>query len=89
VFTFTPQVANIFDTTPLGTTVATFTVAMSDGSTFLGMVGFGPAGDDGGRFIITGPALGAGPYSLVLNASGPGLPLAQSLENVTIVANQP
>lgn len=80
----------IFDNTPLGTTVATFTVAMSDGSAFVGTVGFGaPNSDDGGRFIISGPGSGVGPYALVLNPSGPGLPASKSTENTTVTATQP
>jgi hypothetical protein len=75
----------IFDTTPLGTTIASIAVARSDHAPFSGTLGFGPPNnDDGGRFIITGSA--PGPYALVLNPSGPGLPSSLSTENITLLA---
>jgi hypothetical protein len=81
----TPAVSAILDSTPLGTVVATFTVTRSDGLPFGGSVGFGmPFFDDGGRFIITGS--NPGPFNLVLNPSGPGLPASLSTEFVTIQA---
>lgn len=90
IITFSPPNPIIPDNTPLGTTVSTLTINMSDGSSFTGLAPtfVAPDFDDGGRFIITGPSSGPGPYLLVLNPSGPGLPLTQSIEHVTISATQ-
>jgi hypothetical protein len=89
VINWTSGNIEIFDNTPLGTVVNTFTVSMSDGSPFTGTVAFGPPNfDDGGVFAITGPISGPGPYSLVLNSMGSGLPASSSTEIVTVVATQ-
>ncbi len=88
VIALTPPNPTIFDTTPLGTTVATISLTMSDSSMYLGGAPtfVAPDFDDGGRFIITGSS---SPYNLVLNPSGPGLPLSMSIENITLAATQP
>ncbi len=87
VLSIVPPAPVIFDTTPLGTVVATIMVYMSDSSAYTGVppIFAAPDFDDGGRFIITGPSSGAGPYSLVLNPAGPGLPSSLSIEHTTIV----
>jgi hypothetical protein len=67
VITVTPAMPELPDTTPLGAVVATFTVAMSDGSAFTGTVGFGPPFyNAGGIFVLSG-------NSIIVNPAGPGL----------------
>lgn len=85
VLTVIPPNPSILDTTPLGTTVAQIFMYMSDGSPYTGGAPI-LTDDDGGRFIITGPSSGTGPYDLDLNPAGPGLPLSSSIEHVIIVA---
>ena len=78
-----PTAVSILDTTPLGTTVATIVVVNSDGSAYAGSAPV-LTDDDGHRFILSGPTSGPGPYSLILNPAGPGLPASMSLENVQV-----
>jgi hypothetical protein len=67
LITVMPSPPEIPDTTPLGAVVATFAVAMSDGSPFTGTVDFGPPYyDAGGIFAISG-------NTIVVNPSGPGV----------------
>lgn len=82
----TPQNPTIPDTTTLGSTVGTITILMSDNSTYQGPapVFVAPNFDDGGRFVITGATSGPGPYDLVLNTAGPGLPFSSSIEFITV-----
>jgi hypothetical protein len=55
------------DTTPRGAVVATYEVAMSDGTPFTGTVRFGaPFYDSGGVFALSG-------RSIVVNPAGPGI----------------
>jgi hypothetical protein len=86
IIIFSPAIPMILDTTPLGTTVDTITILTSTGTVYAGPapVFAAPNFDDGGRFIITGPASGPGPYLLVLNPLGPGLPLSLSTEHITV-----
>ena len=59
------------DTTPLGAVVATYAVTMSEGSPFLGTMGFGPPNSNaGGIFAMTGsPSSG----NIIVNPNGPGI----------------
>ena len=67
MITVTPNAPTIPDTTPLGAVVATFAVAMSDGSPFTGTVSFGaPYYDAGGIFAISG-------NNIIVNPAGPGV----------------
>lgn len=67
VITVTPNNATIPDTTPLGASIATFTVTMSDGSPFAGTVGFAaPYNNAGGIFAISG-------NNIIIGPSGPGV----------------
>ena len=67
VITVTPNTPEVPDTTPLGAVVATYTVAMSDGSRFTGTVQFGaPSFDAGGIFALSG-------NSIIVNPKGPGI----------------
>jgi hypothetical protein len=82
VITVTPSAPTIPDTTPLGTVVATFSVAMSDGSPFSGTVGFGaPYYDAGGIFSISGS-------NIIVNPSGPGVGpnMSTITDHITLVA---
>lgn len=67
VITVTPSTPEVPDTTSRGAVVATFSVAMSDGSPFTGKVGFGaPYYDAGGIFALSG-------NRIIVNPNGPGL----------------
>jgi hypothetical protein len=67
VITVMPTTPELPDTTPLGAVVATYAVAMSDGSAFTGTVGFGaPFYDAGGIFALSG-------NNIVINPAGPGV----------------
>jgi len=76
------------DTTSLGAVVAAYTVVMSDGSPFVGTIGFGPPNfDDGGVFALTGsPNSG----NIIVNPNGPGVgPNTNSVtDQITLVATQ-
>jgi len=65
--TVTPNTPEVPDTTPLGAIVATYSVAMSDGSPFTGNVRFGaPFYDSGGIFALSG-------NNIIVNPGGPGV----------------
>lgn len=67
VITVVPDTPRVPDTTPLGTTLASFSVKMSDGSPFTGTVRFGPPYYDGrGVFALSG-------NHIIVNPNGPGL----------------
>lgn len=80
---FNPAKPSIANTTPLGSTVATITAAWSDGSPFIGTLGFAaPYSNDHGTFAISG-------NNLIVNPVGPGVSAdANTTQNVTIVATQ-
>jgi hypothetical protein len=82
VITVTPSTPTVPDTTPLGTKVAAFSVAMSDGSPFTGTVVFGaPYYDAGGIFAISGG-------NIIVNPTGPGVGpnMATITDHITLVA---
>jgi hypothetical protein len=82
VITVTPSTPTVPDTTPLGAVVATFSVAMNDGSLFGGTVGFGaPYYDAGGIFSISGS-------KIIVNPSGPGVGpnMSTVTDHITLVA---
>lgn len=84
----TPGSPQMPDTTPLGAVVATYTVAMSDGSPFVGTIGFGPPNfDAGGIFSLAGsPTSG----NIIVNPSGPGIGpnLSTITDYITLMATQ-
>jgi hypothetical protein len=67
----TPNTPQLPDTTSVGAVAATYTVTMSDGSPFVGTIGFGsPNFDAGGIFALTGsPTSG----NIIVNPNGPGV----------------
>ncbi len=77
IITVAPTTPRIPDTTPRGAVIATYSVAMSDGSPFTGSVRFGaPDFDDGGVFALALPVRqpdGSLTGSIVINPSGPGV----------------
>lgn len=85
----TPNTPQVPDTTALGAVVATYTVTMSDGSPFVGTIGFGsPNFDAGGIFAITGsPTSG----NVIVNPNGPGIGpnLGTITDHITLMATQP
>jgi hypothetical protein len=89
VITVTPNTPQVPDTTSVGAVVATYTVTMSDGSPFVGTIGFGPPNfDAGGIFSLTGsPPRG----NVIINPSGPGVGpnLSTITDQITLVATQP
>ncbi len=89
VITVTPNTPQIPDTTPVGAVVATYTVAMSDGSPFVGTIGFGPPNfDAGGIFSLTSsPSSG----NIIVSPSGPGIGpnLSTVTDHITLTATQP
>jgi hypothetical protein len=89
VITVTPNTPQVPDTTSLGTVVATYTVAMSDGSPFVGTIGFGPPNlDAGGIFALRGsPTSG----NVIVNPNGPGVGpnLGTVTDHITLIATQP
>jgi hypothetical protein len=89
VITVTPNTPRVPDTTSLGAVVATYTVTMSDGSPFVGTIGFGPPNfDAGGIFVLTGsPPIG----NVIINPNGPGVGpnLSTITDQITLVATQP
>jgi hypothetical protein len=87
VLTITPTMPSIPSTTALGATVATITVTMSDGSTFIGTLTFGsPYFDDGGIYAISGSS---SPFLLIVDPDGPGVGAeGGNVDNVTVVATQ-
>ena len=89
VITVTPNTPQVPDTTSLGAVVATYTVTMSDGSPFIGTIGFGPPNlDAGGIFALTGsPTSG----NVIVNPSGPGVGpnLSTITDQITLIATQP
>jgi hypothetical protein len=67
VITITPTTPEVPDMTPLGAVVATYAVAMSDGSPFSGTVRFAaPFFDAGGIFALSG-------NNIIVNPNGPGI----------------
>ena len=67
VITVTPVTPRVPDTTPRGAAVATYSIAMSDGSPFRGAVRFGPPNYDGHKvFALSG-------NKIIVNPGGPGL----------------
>jgi hypothetical protein len=89
VITVTPNTPQLPDTTSRGAVVATYTVAMTDGSPFVGTIGFGPPNfDAGGIFALAGsPTSG----NVVVNPNGPGVGpnLSTVTDHITLVATQP
>ena len=89
VITVTPNTPQLPDTTSRGAVVATYTVAMTDGSPFVGTIGFGPPNfDAGGIFALAGsPTSG----NVVVNPNGPGVGpnLSMVTDHITLVATQP
>jgi hypothetical protein len=89
MITVTPNTPQVLDTTSVGAVVATYTVTMSDGSPFVGMIGFGPPNfDAGGIFALTGsPTTG----NVIINPSGPGVGpnLSTITDQITLAATQP
>ncbi len=89
VITVSPTAPQIPDTTALGAVVATYQVAMNDGSPFTGTVGFGPPNMDGGgvfALIATTPTTG----QIIVAPHGPGVgPNLTTITNhITLVASQ-
>jgi hypothetical protein len=85
----TPGTPTIPDTTPLGATVATYTVTMSDGSPFVGTIGFGPPNfDAGGIFALSGSNTAG---NIIVNPSGPGVGpnMGTITDHITLLAVQP
>jgi hypothetical protein len=64
-----PMAPTIPDTTPLGATVATYSVVMSDGSAYRGTVTFGPPNFDAGGIF----ALNTVNKTIIVNPAGPGV----------------
>jgi hypothetical protein len=89
IITVTPNTPQIPDTTSAGAVVATYTVMMSDGSPFVGTVGFGaPNFDAGGIFALRGsPASG----NVIVSPTGPGVGpnLGTITDHITLMAMQP
>jgi hypothetical protein len=89
VITITPNTPQVPDTTSVGAVVATYTVTMSDGSPFVGTIGFGsPNFDAGGIFALTGsPTSG----NVIVNPNGPGVGpnLSTITDLITLIATQP
>jgi hypothetical protein len=84
VVTVTPSTPMVPDTTPRGAVVATYAVAMDDGSPFNGTVQFGaPNYDAGGIFALSG-------NSIIVNPTGPGVgPNMNTItDHVTLQATQ-
>ncbi len=89
VITVTPNTPQVPDTTSVGAVVATYTVTMSDGSPFVGAIGFGPPNFDArGIFALTGSPISG---NVVINPSGPGVGpnLSTITDQITLVATQP
>ena len=85
----TPNTPQIPDTTSVGAVVATYTVTMSDGSPFVGTIGFGPPNfDAGGIFALTGSPTGG---NVIVNPNGPGVGpnLSTVTDHITLIATQP
>jgi hypothetical protein len=89
IITVTPSTPQIPDTTSAGAVVATYTVTMSDGSPFVGTVGFGaPNFDAGGIFALRGsPTSG----NVIVSPAGPGVGpnLSTITDHITLIAMQP
>ncbi len=87
IVTVTPMAPTILSSTALGTTVATITVTMTDGSTFSGTVIFAPPYyDDGGIYSISGSS---SPFDLIVDPDGPGVGSeGGSVDDVSIIAVQ-
>jgi hypothetical protein len=85
----TPNTPQLPDTTSVGAVVASYTVTMSDGSPFVGTIGFGsPNFDAGGIFALTGsPTSG----NIIVNPNGPGVgPNSSTVtDHITLIAMQP
>jgi hypothetical protein len=77
------------DTASVGSVVAIYTVTMSDGSPFVGTIGFGPPNFDAGAiFALTGsPTSG----NVIVNPSGPGVGpnMSTVTDHITLIATQP
>jgi hypothetical protein len=89
VITVTPNTPQVPDTTSVGAVVAAYTVTMSDGSPFVGTIGFGsPNFDAGGIFALAGsPTSG----NVIINPNGPGVGpnLSTITDLITLIATQP
>jgi hypothetical protein len=80
VISFNPPSPSILPDAPLGTVVATIIVTWSDGTPFVGSLGFAPHSNDGGIFAISDD-------KLIINPEGPGaVALSGTTRNVTITA---
>jgi hypothetical protein len=89
VITVTPNAPQVPDTTSVGAIVASYTVTMSDGSPFVGTIGFGPPNfDASGIFALTGSATRG---NIIVNPRGPGVGpnLGTITDHITLVATQP
>ncbi len=89
VITVTPNTPQVPDTMSVGAIVATYAVAMSDGSPFVGTIGFGPPNfDAGGIFALTGSPITG---NVIVNPNGPGIGpnLGTITDHITLIATQP
>ncbi|MBV8507011.1 MAG: hypothetical protein JOZ11_14535 [Alphaproteobacteria bacterium] len=89
VITVTPNTPQVPDTASVGSVVATYTVTMSDGSPFVGTIGFGPPNfDAGGIFALTGSQTSG---NIIVNPSGPGVGpnISTVTDHITLIATQP
>jgi hypothetical protein len=89
VITVAPNAPQVPDTTSAGAVVASYGVRMSDGSPFVGTIGFGPPNfDAGGTFVLTGSGTSG---NIIVNPSGPGVGpnLGTITDHITLVATQP
>jgi hypothetical protein len=89
MITVTPNTPQLPDTTSVGAVVATYMVTMSDGSPFVGTIGFGPPNfDAGGIFALTGSSTSG---NVIVNPNGPGVGpnLSTVTDHITLIAMQP
>ena len=89
VITVTPNTPQVPDTASVGSVVATYTVTTSDGSPFVGTIGFGPPNfDAGGIFALTGSQTSG---NIIVNPSGPGVGpnISTVTDHITLIATQP
>ena len=89
MITITPNTPQVPDTTSVGAVVAAYTVTMSDGSPFVGTIGFGsPNFDAGGIFALTGSPTNG---NVIINPNGPGVGpnLSTITDLITLIATQP
>src|SRR5437764_10996620 len=89
IITVSPNTPQIPDRTSVGAVVATYAVTMSDGSPFVGTVGFGaPNFDAGGIFALRGsPTSG----NVIVSPTVPGVcpNLGTITDHITLIATKP